>query len=159
MKIAVYPGSFDPITMGHYDLIERASKLFDKVYVLVGKNNSKSPLFTLEERLEMIKVTTEHIKNVEVDCNSKLTVEYAKEVGATILIRGVRAFADFEYELQMALMNRRLDENIETVFLMPKNEYSFINSSLIKGVAQFGGNIAQFVPPQVEEMIKNKFEQ
>ncbi|PID27381.1 MAG: pantetheine-phosphate adenylyltransferase [Candidatus Cloacimonadota bacterium] len=158
MKIAVYPGSFDPITLGHYDLIERASKIFDKVVVLIGKNSSKSPLFSVEERMSMIEMTVKDLPNVSVDSNDNLTVEYAREIGASALLRGVRAFSDFEYELQMALMNRRLDSKIETVFLMPKNELSFINSSLLKGVAQFGGSISDFVPKGIEQIVKKKFE-
>ena len=157
MKTAIYPGTFDPITLGHYDLIERASKLFGKLIVLVGENSHKQPLFDVNERIEMIKESVKHLPNVSVDSNSELTVSYAKEHNVKILVRGVRAFADFEYELQMAIMNRRLDDEIETVFLMPKNEYSFINSSMIKGIANFNADIENFVPPVVVERLKNKF--
>lgn len=158
MKIAIYPGTFDPLTNGHLDLIERASKLFDNLIVLVGENTAKRPLFDVKERVFMIKESIKHLKNVTVDSNAELTVEYAKKHNVKILVRGVRAFADFEYELQMALMNRKLDESVETVFLMPKNEYSYLNSSLIKGIADFDANIKAFVPPVVIKMFKEKRE-
>ncbi|HAQ61464.1 TPA: pantetheine-phosphate adenylyltransferase [Candidatus Delongbacteria bacterium] len=156
MKVAIYPGTFDPLTHGHLDLIERASKLFSKLIVVVGENTAKKPLFNVKERVYMIEQSIKHLKNVTVDSNSELTVEYAKKHNVNILVRGVRAFADFEYELQMALMNRKLDENIETVFLMPKNEYSYLNSSLIKGIADFDADIKNFVPPVVIKMFKKK---
>ncbi|MBN2790224.1 MAG: pantetheine-phosphate adenylyltransferase [Candidatus Delongbacteria bacterium] len=157
MKTAIYPGTFDPITNGHLDLIERASRMFGKLVVLVGENSHKKPLFDVDERIEMITESVKHLSNVTVDSNSELTVEYAKKHDINILVRGVRAFADFEYELQMAIMNRRLDEKIETVFLMPKNEYSFINSSIIKGIANFNADIKNFVPHIVVERLKKKF--
>jgi pantetheine-phosphate adenylyltransferase len=147
MKTAIYPGTFDPITNGHLDLIERAAKMFGKLVVLVGENSHKKPLFNVKERIEMIIESVKHLTNVTVDSNSELTVEYAKRHDINILVRGVRAFADFEYELQMAIMNRRLDEEIETVFLMPKNEYSFINSSIIKGIANFNAEIRTLYHP------------
>jgi len=156
MKVAIYPGTFDPLTHGHLDLIERASKLFSKLIVVVGENTAKKPLFDVKERVYMIEQSIKHLKNVSVDSNSELTVEYAKKHNVNILVRGVRAFADFEYEMQMALMNRKLDENIETVFLMPKNEYSYLNSSLIKGIADFDADIKNFVPPIVIKMFKKK---
>jgi len=156
MKVAIYPGTFDPLTKGHLDLIERASKLFNRLIVLVGENTAKKPLFDVKERVYMIEQSIKHLNNVTVDSNSELTVEYAKKHNVNILVRGVRAFADFEYELQMALMNRKLDENIETVFLMPKNEYSYLNSSLIKGIADFDADIKNFVPPIVIKMFKKK---
>ena len=156
MKVAIYPGTFDPLTKGHLDLIERASKLFNKLIVLVGENSAKKPLFNVAERVKMIEDSIKHLKNVKVDSNSELTVVYAKKHNVNILVRGVRAFADFEYELQMALMNRKLDENIETVFLMPKNEYSYLNSSLIKGIADFDADVKEFVPPAVIKMLKQK---
>ncbi|MFO7811197.1 MAG: pantetheine-phosphate adenylyltransferase [Candidatus Delongbacteria bacterium] len=156
MKIAIYPGTFDPITNGHLDLIERASKLFSKLIVVVGENTYKKPLFDVNERMYMIKNAIGHLKNVSVDSNAGLTVEYARKHKVNILVRGVRAFADFEYELQMALTNRKLDGNIETVFLMPKNEYSYLNSSLIKGISDFDAKIDDFVPPVVRDMLKKK---
>ncbi|MBN2857340.1 MAG: pantetheine-phosphate adenylyltransferase [Candidatus Delongbacteria bacterium] len=156
MKTAIYPGTFDPLTNGHLDLIERASRLFHKLIVLVGENTSKKPLFDVKERIYMIEQSIKHLNNVTVDSNAELTVGYARKHKVKILVRGVRAFADFEYELQMALMNRKLDENIETVFLMPKNEYSYLNSSLIKGISDFDADVKDFVPPAVIEMLKKK---
>ena len=149
MKIAIFPGTFDPLTLGHYDLIKRAAKLFDKLIVLIGKNTGKSPLFSVNERIEMIEDCVSVFGNVEVASYDGLTVDFAGKKGAIVLVRGVRAFSDFEYELQMALMNRRLNSEVETMFLMPKNEYSFINSSLIKSVAKAGGDIKEFVPDSI----------
>ena len=156
MKTAIYPGTFDPLTNGHLDLIERASKLFNKLIILVGENKSKKPFFDVNERIYMIEHSIKHLSNVTVDSNDDLTVEYARKHNVKILVRGVRAFADFEYELQMAIMNRKLDGNIETVFLMPKNEYSYLNSSLIKGLSEFDANVAEFVPEVVVKMLKTK---
>ncbi len=159
-KTVVYPGTFDPLTKGHLDLILRAASLFDKLIVVVGENTGKKPLFSCKERIEMIEEIIENhkLKNVEVDLNHKLTVEYAKEKGAMVLIRGVRAFSDFEYELQMASMNRSLAAEVETVFLMPKNEYSYINSSLIKSLAHFNlGEVEKFVPKSVFKRLEKKF--
>lgn len=156
MKIAIYPGTFDPLTMGHLDLIKRAAKLFDKVIVLVSVNASKKSIFEPEERVDLIKEAVKDIENTEVDYNEGLTVKYAEKHGVNILVRGVRAFSDFEYELQMALMNRKLNNEIETVFLMPKNEYSYISSTIVKGITDFGGNITEFVPPNVKKALNEK---
>lgn len=156
MKIAIFPGTFDPLTLGHYDLIKRAAKLFDKLIVLIGKNTGKNPLFSVEERIDMINECVQPFGNVEVASFDGLTVDFAEKNNAIVLIRGVRAFSDFEYELQMALMNRKLNSEIETMFLMPKNEYSFINSSLIKSVAKAGGNIKQFVPESIGTQLLDK---
>ena len=156
MKIAIFPGTFDPLTLGHYDLIKRAAKLFDKLIVLIGKNSGKNPLFTVDERIDMINECVSKFGNVEVASFNGLTVDFAEKNNAIVLIRGVRAFSDFEYELQMALMNRRLNSEIETMFLMPKNEFSFINSSLVKSVAKAGGKIEQFVPDSIGVKLLSK---
>ena len=156
MKIGIYPGSFDPITFGHIDIIERASKMFDKVYVLVSFNNAKNAFFTPEERVEIIKEVIKPTKNVEVIQSSKLTVEVAKELGATVLIRGLRAVTDFEYELQMASTNRTLNADIETIFLMTNTQYSYLSSHLVKEIFALNGNISHFVPKYVEDRLIKK---
>ncbi|NET58473.1 MAG: pantetheine-phosphate adenylyltransferase [Symploca sp. SIO2E6] len=147
--IAIYPGSFDPITLGHLDIIERGCKLFDQVIVAVLRNPSKSPLFTVQERIEQISLSTQHLSNLEVDSFIGLTVEYAKLKNARVLLRGLRVLSDFEGELQMAHTNETLWNEIETVFLATSNEYSFLSSSVVKEVAKFGGSVAHLVPPQV----------
>ncbi len=147
--IAIYPGSFDPITLGHLDIIERGCKLFDHVIVAVLRNPSKSPLFTVQERVEQIRRCTEHLSNVEVDSFFGLTVEYAKLKNAQVLLRGLRAVSDFEKELQMAHTNQTLWDEIETVFLATANEYSFLSSSVVKEIARFGGSVDHLVPQQV----------
>ena len=156
MKIGIYPGSFDPITFGHIDIIERASKMFDKVYVLVSFNNAKNAFFTPEERVEIIKEVIKPTKNVEVISSNKLTVEVAKELGATALIRGLRAVTDFEYELQMASTNRTLNAEIETIFLMTNTQYSYLSSHLVKEIFALHGNISHFVPKYVEDRLIKK---
>lgn len=147
--IAIYPGSFDPITLGHLDIIERGCKLFDQVIVAVLRNPSKSPLFTVQKRIEQIRLSTQHLTNVEVDSFIGLTVEYAKLKKAQVLLRGLRVLSDFEGELQMAHTNKTLWHEIETVFLATSNEYSFLSSSVVKEVAKFGGSVAHLVPQQV----------
>ncbi len=147
--IAIYPGSFDPITLGHLDIIERGCRLFDQVIVAVLRNPSKSPLFTVQERIEQIRLSTEHLSNVEVDSFIGLTVEYAKLKNAQVLLRGLRVLSDFEGELQMAHTNHTLSNEIETVFLATSNEYSFLSSSVVKEIARFGGSVAHLVPQQV----------
>jgi pantetheine-phosphate adenylyltransferase len=157
MKLAVYPGTFDPITYGHLDLIDRAAFLFDRVVVAVANNPAKEPLFTVEERLEMIKRAAGKFDNVEVDHFEGLLVEYAKSLDACAIVRGLRAITDFEYEFQMALMNRKLSNGIVTVFLMPSDKYTYLNSSIVKEVARFGGDVSCFVPDFVLEKLKEKF--
>lgn len=157
MSIAVYPGSFDPITNGHIDLIERAIRIFDKLIVAVAENPGKTPLFTIEERLDMVKRTTEKYENVIVDRISGLTVDYVKQHGASVIIRGLRAISDFEFELQMALMNRRLNDEIETIFLMPSLQYSFVKSSHIKELASLGAPLEGLAPDLVIKKLQEKF--
>jgi len=157
MSIAVYPGSFDPITNGHIDLIERATKIFDKLIVAVAENPGKSPLFTIEERFDMVKQTTKQFENVIVDRISGLTVDYVKQHGASVIIRGLRAISDFEFELQMALMNRKLNSEIETIFLMPNLQYSYVKSSHIKELAKLGGCLEGLTPDLVIQKLREKF--
>jgi pantetheine-phosphate adenylyltransferase len=148
--IAIYPGSFDPITNGHLDLIQRGSRMFDKLIVSILRNDSKQPLFSVEERIEMLGEVVHVYPNVEVDSFDGLLVDHAAQKGATVLLRGIRAISDYEYELQMALMNRRLQPGIETVFMMAHEAYSFISSRLVKEVFGLGGEITGLVPPTVE---------
>ena len=157
MKIAIYPGSFDPITNGHLDIIERSSHIFDKVIVSVLHNSSKHPVFTVEERVNLIKSATAHLKNIEIDCFDGLLVDYAKEKQATTIIKGLRAVSDFEYEMQMALMNRWQNPEIETLFLISSSKYSFLSSSIVKEVAHLGGNLDGFVPECIKAEIYHKF--
>jgi len=158
-KIAVVPGSFDPITNGHLDIIEKAAKVFPEVRVAVMNNSSKNPLFTVEERIQLIREVTSSHSNVVVESSSGLLINYARKVGASVIVRGLRAVSDFEYEMQITSMNRMLDESIETFFVMTKNNYSFLSSSIVKEVAQYGGNISALVPVQVETALKKKFNQ
>ncbi|MGJ7922513.1 pantetheine-phosphate adenylyltransferase [Neobacillus sp. LXY-4] len=155
--IAVCPGSFDPITNGHLDIIIRGAKIFDEVYVSVLNNSTKTPLFTVEERIELIKEVTKHIPNVKVDAFDGLLVDYARRVNANAIIRGLRAISDFEYEMQNASMNRVLDDDVETFFIMTNNQYSFLSSSIVKEVAKYGGDISELVPPIVKNELHNKF--
>lgn len=149
-SIAISSGSFDPITLGHLDIIKRGAKVFDEVYVVVLNNSSKKPFFSVEERLELIREATKDIPNVKVDSHSGLLVEYAKMRNANAILRGLRAVSDFEYEMQITSMNRKLDENIETFFIMTNNQYSFLSSSIVKEVARYGGSVVDLVPPIVE---------
>lgn len=157
MRIALYPGTFDPVTNGHLDVINRASKLFDKVIITVAKNEPKNPAFTLSERRALIEPNVASISNIEVKEFDGLVIDYAKSQGAIALIRGLRAVSDFEYELQMGQMNRNLDDNIETLFLLPNEAYTFISSSMIKQVAAYGGDISRFVPENVYSALKEKY--
>lgn len=156
MRTAIYPGTFDPITYGHLDIIERASRIFDKIIITVANNPAKKPLFPAKERVYMIQQSISEIANnalFEVETFEGLIVDYARRKNASTIIRGLRAISDFEYELQMALMNRRLAEDITTVFLMPHENYTYLNSTIVKEVASFGGEISNFVPPIVEEKL------
>ncbi len=154
--IGIYPGSFDPITNGHLDLIERGSRLVDKLVVAILRNEEKRTLFTLDERIDMLREVTRQLPNVEVDSFNGLLVDFASQMGATLILRGIRAVSDYEYELQMALMNRRLAPHVETVFLLSGEAYSFLSSRLVKEVISLGGNIAGLVPPPVEERLKRR---
>lgn len=155
--IAVCSGSFDPVTLGHLDIIKRGSEVFDKVIVGVLNNVNKKPLFTVEERLEMLREATKDLPNVTVDSFDGLLIDYMKKVNAKVILRGLRAISDFEYEMQIASMNRKLDDEIETFFIMTKNEYSFLSSSIVKEVAKYKGNVSGLVPPVVEKALKEKF--
>ena len=154
--VAIYPGSFDPITNGHLDLVERGAKLFGRMVVAVLQNEAKQPLFSAAERVAMLREVLAGIENVEVDCFEGLLVNYAARRGASVILRGIRAVSDYEYELQMALMNRRLRPEIETVFMMANEAYSFISSRLVKQVFSLGGNIAGLVPPYVEARLNTR---
>lgn len=155
-RIGVYPGSFDPMTNGHTDIVERSKALFDRVYIGVLQNPQKEPLFTVVERVEMVREIYEGDESVEVQAFDGLLVDFAEQLGAHAIVRGLRAPTDFEYELQMALMNRRLRERIETLFMVPHEEFTFVSSSLIKEVYSFGGSIEGLVPPQVEARLAEK---
>jgi len=157
MRIAVYPGTFDPVTNGHIHIAERACKLFDKVIIAVAVENYKEDLFSLEERMTMIKESLKHLDNIEVESYKDLSADFATKKNAEALIRGLRAVSDFEYEMQMAAMNRHLNSNLETVFLMACGKYSFLSSSIIKQVALIGGSVQGLVPPLVEEKLKKKY--
>lgn len=157
MSIAIYPGSFDPVTKGHLDIIERAAKISDKLIVAVLMNSSKSPLFSVEERVNMLKEVTRHIDNVEIMSFSGLLVDFANQMNASIIIRGLRAITDFEYELQMAQTNHILNENIDTVFLTSNIDYSYLSSSTVKEIASLGGDVSKFVPEYVIDKICQKY--
>lgn len=156
MKV-IYPGSFDPITNGHLDMIKRCSMKFDKVIVAVLNNDSKKNLFSIEERMNMIKEVTKECENIEVDSFSGLLVEYAKEKGSNIMIRGLRAVSDFEYEMQMALTNKSLYKDIEVFFLSASTKYSFLSSSIVREISKLGGDVSELVPLQIEKRLKEKF--
>ncbi len=155
--IAVYPGTFDPVTNGHIDLVERSLRIFDELIVAVAANPKKQPLFSLEERVGMFKKVVSRYKRVKIEGFDGLLVDYVKQKKAVGIIRGLRAVSDFEYEMQMALMNRRLDNDIETVFLMPNEEYSFITSTIVREAASYGGDVSSLVPGVVVEKLKKKY--
>ena len=155
-SIAIYPGSFDPLTNGHLDLIERGSKIFDELIVAILRNPEKDPLFTLEERIEILEREIARWQNVRVEAFDGLLVDYARRHDAGAVLRGIRAISDYEYELQMALMNRKLDPRLETVFMMPAEAYSYVSSRLVKEVARLGGSVRGLVPALVEERLEHK---
>lgn len=156
-RLAICPGSFDPITYGHLDIIQRGANVFDQLIVAVFNNQSKAPLFNVEERITLIKEVTKDLPNVTVDSSDGLLMNYAKEKNAQAVIRGLRAVSDFEYEMQITSMNRKLDKNIETFFMMTNNQYSFLSSSIVKEVAKYHGNVSDLVPKAVETALKKKF--
>jgi pantetheine-phosphate adenylyltransferase len=157
MRRAIYPGSFDPVTNGHLDVIERARKLFDEVIVAVADNDEKQPLFSLQERLDLLGQTVGRIDNVRIAEFKGLLVEFASAEEAGAVIRGLRAVSDFEFEFQMALMNRKLDASVETIFLMPKEEYTYLSSRIVKEIARLGGNVSSLVPGCVAKALSRKF--
>ncbi len=156
-NLAVYPGTFDPITNGHLDLIQRGLKIFDRIIVAVAKNPAKKPLFTIEERAEMLRIALQEFPAVTIDTFDGLLMDYCKKVQATVVLRGLRAVTDFEYEFQMAMMNRRLEPQVETVFLMTGLRWVFLSSSILKEAAVHGGDIQEMVPPFVYQMLRKKF--
>ena len=156
-RIAIYPGTFDPVTFGHMDVVKRASSLFDEVIVSVAFSSPKKALFTVNERVGMLKQITSKFRNVKIDSFDGLLVRYAKSKRASAIVRGLRAASDFEYELQMALTNRKLAENLTTVFLMPSEKYAYLNSTLVREIAAYGGNLSGFVPPLVARKLREKF--
>ncbi|MGA2414250.1 MAG: pantetheine-phosphate adenylyltransferase [Candidatus Sulfotelmatobacter sp.] len=156
--IAIYPGSFDPPTNGHLDLMERGAKIFEELVVAILRNSEKTPMFSVAERLEMLRELTVHLKNVRIDTFDGLMVEYAKSLNAVCILRGIRAISDYEYELQMALMNRKLEPTLETVFMMPADKYSYVSSRLVREVAQAGGPVKGLVPEIVEQKLRAKLE-
>jgi len=147
--IAIYPGSFDPVTYGHLDLVQRGLKVFDRLVIAAVANPSKDPLFTLEERVEMLKEVTVHLKAVTVESFGGLLVDYMRRYPGAVVLRGLRAVSDFEYEFQMSLTNRELDDGLETIFMLPSLEYTYLRASLVKEVAHLGGDVSRFVPPQI----------
>ena len=156
MKTALYPGTFDPITYGHLDVIERASQLFDHLYIVIAINSKKTPLFTTEERIELANQSVVHLTNVSVVSHNGLLIDYAKSINASAIVRGIRAVTDFEYELQIAQMNRKLEPTISTIFLMPNEKYSYLNSSIVRELARYHQNVDEFVSPFVSEALRQK---
>lgn len=157
MKTAIYPGSFDPVTLGHYDIIERSSKIFDKLIVGVLNNSAKSPLFSVEERVNMLKDVTSHFPNVEVQSFAGLLIDFVRSNDANVIVRGLRAITDFEYELQLAQMNRVTAPEIDTLFLTTNLKYAYLSSSMAKEVAMYGGDISSFLSPEIAEKVREKY--
>src|ERR1043166_6305270 len=156
MRTVIYPGSFDPFTNGHLDLVHRAAKLFDQVVVAVAKNEGKGPLFDHGERLDLIRQSVKGLENVACDAFDGLLVDYVDKCGGQAVIRGLRAVSDFEFEFQLALMNRKLNERVETIFMMPKDTYTFLSSRMVKEIARLGGDVSSFVPKVVQEALANR---
>ncbi len=156
MRTVVYPGSFDPLTNGHLDVIQRATKLFDRVIVAVARNESKHPLFSLEERVQMVERAVQHLPHVQADSFEGLLMDYVESRNAQAVVRGLRAVSDFEFEFQLALMNRKLNERIETIFMMPKDTYTFLSSRIVKEIASLGGDVSPFVPAHVRTALAGK---
>jgi pantetheine-phosphate adenylyltransferase len=156
MRTVIYPGSFDPLTNGHLDVIQRAAKLFDQVIVAVATNESKNPLFTLDERLALVSRALENIPQAHADAFEGLLVDFVERRGGQAIIRGLRAVSDFEFEFQLALMNRKLNERVETIFMMPRETYTFLSSRIVKEIARLGGDVSSFVPPHVQQALMGK---
>ncbi|MDB6053320.1 MAG: pantetheine-phosphate adenylyltransferase [Verrucomicrobiales bacterium] len=156
MRTVIYPGSFDPLTNGHLDVVHRAARLFDKVIVAVAQNETKQPLFSLQERVALVKESIAHLSNVEADTFDGLLVNYVEKRGGQAVVRGLRAVSDFEFEFQLALMNRKLNERIETIFMMPKETYTFLSSRMVKEIARLGGDISSFVPAHVQKALHER---
>jgi pantetheine-phosphate adenylyltransferase len=157
MRTAIYPGSFDPLTNGHLDIIQRAARLFDRVIVAVAQNEGKKPLFSLKERLSLVQQSLGEFPNVQADSFATLLVDYAAQQKGQAIIRGLRAVSDFEFEFQLALMNRKLNGSVETIFMMPRETYTFLSSRIVKEIARLGGNVECFVPPHVRAALTRKF--
>lgn len=157
MRIAICPGSFDPLTNGHLDVIQRATKLFDRVVVAVAHNEAKQPLFTLDERMRLVADSIKHLPTVEVDAFDSLLVDFVEKRGAHAIVRGLRAVSDFEFEFQLALMNRNMNERVETIFMMPKDTYTYLSSRMIKEIARLGGDVGAFVPAHIKTSLDRKF--
>ncbi len=157
MATAVYPGTFDPMTNGHLDLVSRAAAIFEEVVVAIAPNATKNPLFSQEERMSLARQVLQHIGNARVDGFDGLLVDYASRINASVIVRGLRAVSDFEFEFQMALANRKLNDQVETIFLMPNEECTFISSSIVKDIARYGGNCSRFVPENVQKALEKKF--
>lgn len=156
-NIAICPGSFDPVTNGHLDIIKRTSKIFDNIYVCVLNNAAKNPLFTVEERIQLLEEVTKDLPNVKIESFQGLLIDYAKSKNATSIVRGLRAVSDFEYEMQITSTNRVLDETIETLFMMTNNQYSFLSSSIVKEIAKYNGEVSELVPPVVKKALQEKY--